>query len=402
MFDAPDRFHGWRMVWALAISTTVAYGVLYYSFAVFVKPMELELGFDRAQTSGAFSLSILVSGLIAPLLGRVLDQRGARAVMTLGAVFAAMLILLWSYTSGIWMLYAVFLLLGPCLASTFYDPAFTAIAVWFKVHRARAMLLVTLVAGLASTIFVPLDTWLLAQLGWRDAVRVLAGAMLLTAPLLWFTVRRHPHDLGQTVDGLPETGPMMQVQHDSSPGHWLTSSAFWSVAISFALGRTAVAAFAPHLVPLLLERGYSSVFAASVLGAVGVLQLVGRIFFTSLTSRTQLVLISSATFAVHGLGVLALALISGQLGIWAFVLLYGATNGAITLTRAALIAEIFGPAKYGRVNGAISFTVAISTALMPFVAGVLHNQSGDYQTTLWLLVGMLIMATVVVLGARKV
>jgi MFS family permease len=389
------------MVWALAISTTVAYGVLYYSFAVFVKPMELELGWDRAQTAGAFSLSTLVAGLVAPLLGRVLDKRGARVIMTIGAISASAVLLLWSFTVSLGMLYPTFFLLGVCAACTFYDPAFTAIAVWFRVHRARAMLLITLVAGLASTIFVPLDTWLLEQLGWRDAVRVLAGLMLLTALPLWLFVRRHPHDVGQTVDGLPEQHVSSQALSDSSPNHWLASSAFWSVALSFAFARTAVATLAPHLVPLLLERGYSRAVAAFTAAGVGVLQLVGRVFFTSITSRSQLVLVSSATFAVHGAGVLALALTPSQVGLWAFVLLYGATNGAITLTRAALVAEIFGSSQYGRVNGAISFTVAISSALMPLLAGVLHNQSGNYQTTLWLLVVLLGVSTALVLGAQK-
>jgi MFS family permease len=389
------------MVWALAISTTVAYGVLYYSFAVFVKPMELELGWDRAQTAGAFSLSTLVAGLVAPLLGRVLDKRGARAIMTIGAISASAVLLLWSFTVSLWMLYPTFFLLGVCAACTFYDPAFTAIAVWFRVHRARAMLLITLVAGLASTIFVPLDTWLLEQLGWRGAVRMLALMMLLTALPLWLFVRRHPHDVGQTVDGLPEQESSSPVTMNSSPNHWLASSAFWSVALSFAFARTAVATLAPHLVPLLLERGYSRAVAAFTAAGVGVLQLVGRVFFTSITSRSQLVLVSSATFAVHGLGVLALALTSSQIGLWAFVLLYGATNGAITLTRAALVAEIFGSSQYGRVNGAISFTVAISSALMPLLAGVLHNQSGNYQTTLWLLVVLLGVSTALVLGAQK-
>ncbi|NJK43686.1 MAG: MFS transporter, partial [Pleurocapsa sp. SU_196_0] len=195
-------FHGWRMVWALAVSTTVAYGVLYYSFAVFVQPMEREQGWNRAQTSLAFSLAMLVAGLVAPALGRVLDRHGSREVMSLGALASSGLLMIWAQSSSLPWLYATWVGLGVCASATFYDPAFTAVAVWFRRHRARAMLTITLVAGLASTIFVPLDTWLLARLGWRDAVRVLAGLMLLTAPLLWFTLRHHPSDLGQFVDGL--------------------------------------------------------------------------------------------------------------------------------------------------------------------------------------------------------
>ena len=269
-------FHGWRMVWVMAFSTNVAYGVLYYSYAVFVQGMELEMGWNRAQTSGALSLSVLIGGLVAPLIGRVLDRHGSRVVMSLGSLGAALLLLLWAQTSSLPMLYAVWACLGVTTAMTFYDPAFTAIAVWFKRDRARAILTVTLIAGLASTIFIPLDTLLLAQFGWRGAVRVLAGLMGLTAWPLWIVVRRHPGDVGQPVDGLDGQSAPDALEESSSarssdaPIDWLRSSAFWSVAVAFALGRTAVAVLAAHLVPLLTERGYNRAVTATIAGAIGV------------------------------------------------------------------------------------------------------------------------------------
>lgn len=296
------------------------------------------------------------------------------------------------------MLYLTWFGLGLCAGATFYDPAFTSIAVWFKQHRAKAMLTITLVAGLASTIFVPLDTWLLETLGWRSAVRVLAVMMLLTSPLLWWVVRRRPHDLGLTVDGLPETTEINQKTLTSSGKFW-ASRVFWLVALAFALARTAVSVLAPHLVPLLRERGFSSGFAALISGSIGVLQLVGRIFFTNLTSRAGLVWLSSLAFLVHGVGIFFLT-VQTEWAVWAFVLLYGATNGAITLTRAALLGELFAPSIYGRVNGAVSFLVALSSAFMPFAAGLLHNQTGDYQLVLWLLVGAMGLSGMLVFGAK--
>jgi cyanate permease len=393
-------FYGWRIVWAFAVGTTVAYGVLYYSFAVFVQPMEQELGWNRAETSLAFSMAMLVGGLVAPLLGRFLDKHGAREVSSLGAVVAAVLLVGWSYTSSLPVLYAVWFLLGVCAAATFYDPAFTAIAVWFKQYRAKAMLTITLVAGLASTIFVPLDTWLLEQLGWRSAVRILALLMLATAPLIYLVVRHRPNDVGTTVDGLPSQDTPLERENTAPEVRFWQTRAFWSVALAFALGRLAVSVLAPHLVPLLRERGYSGAFAAVVAGSIGVLQLVGRVFFTSLTGRTGLVWLSSAAFLLHGLGILFLTL-QTDWGIWGFVLFYGATNGAITLTRAALVGELFAPSVYGRVNGAISLFVSPLGAAAPFVAGVLHNQFGNYQGVLWILVAMLVVSSGLVLGAIR-
>ncbi len=394
------RFYGWNMIWAFAVSTTVAYGVLFYSFTVFVKPMELELGWNRAQTSLAFSLALIVAGLFAPFLGRIVDKHGARMVTSLGALLAALTVFLWSRVSSLEMLYLTWALLGLTMTATFYDPAFTVVAVWFRTGRSRALLVITLVAGLASTIFVPLSTFLLERFGWRDGIAVLAGIQLLAAPMLWLIVRHHPHDLNLEPDGATReiqtsvtTPPLLE------PIHFWRSSVFWSLALGFALARMAVSVLGPHLVPLLRERGFSSIFAATIAGMVGVLQLGGRLIIVPMTSRITLTMLTAATFAIHGLGILLLTS-SNEISIWGFVILYGSTNGAITIARAALTAELFPTRVYGQVSGAISLVVAFSTSLAPFLAGVLHQKTGNYQSTLWILVALLAVSSLTVLKAR--
>ena len=395
------QFYGWKMVWALAISTTVAYGVLYYAFAVFVKSMELELGWNRAQTSGAVSLSFVIGALVSPLLGRLTDRHGARGLMTIGTIVAALLVFAWSRVVNLPMLYVVFAALGMTSSATFYDPAFTAVAVWFKRDRSRALLIITLVAGLASTIFVPLSTFLLERIGWRDAIAVLAVLLLATAPILWSVLRRHPEDMDTTVDGLPvtlETNPRPIIAPPATRD-WIRSSTFWSIAIGFALARLAVSTLAPHLVPLLRERGYSSAITATLAGSVGVLQLAGRVIIAPLTRIMSLGVLTAATFFVHGLGLVMLAT-QTDAGVWAFIALYGSTNGAITIARAALTADLFDNRIYGAVSGGLALVVGLTGALAPFLAGVLHERTGDYQSTLWLLIAGLGVGTLVILGAR--
>jgi MFS family permease len=395
------NFYGWKMVWALAISTTVAYGVLYYAFAVFVKSMELELHWNRAQTSGAVSLSFVLGALISPLLGRLTDRHGARGLMTFGTVIAAVLVFSWSRVSSLPMLYVIFAALGMTSSATFYDPAFTTVAVWFKRDRSRALLIITLVAGLASTIFVPFSTLLLEQIGWRDAISVLAMMLLATAPMLWLVVRRHPKDMDTTVDGLPvmlEDNPRTMLAPPSTR-NWIRSSTFWSIAIGFALARLAVSTLAPHLVPLLRERGYSSALTATLAGSVGVLQLAGRLLIAPLTRIMSMTVLTAATFFVHGLGLVMLAT-QTDIGVWAFIALYGSTNGAITIARAALTADLFDNRIYGAVSGGLALVVGLTGALAPFLAGVLHERSGSYQSTLWLLIAALGIGTLVILKAR--
>ena len=395
------HFYGWNMVWAFAVSTTVAYGVLFYSFTVFVKPMELELGWNRAQTSGAFSLALIVAGFFAPIVGRFVDKHGARVVTSLGTLLAALTVFLWSRVSSLETLYLTWAGLGLTMTATFYEPAFTVVAVWFRTGRSRALLVITLVAGLASTIFVPLSTFLLERFGWRNGIAILAAIQLLTAPMLWLIVRHHPHDFNLEPDGATRETQTETTPPFLEPVHFWRSQVFWSLALGFALARMAVSVLGPHLVPLLRERGFSSIFAATIAGMVGVLQLGGRLIIVPMTSRVTLTMLTAATFAIHGLGILLLTS-SSEINIWGFVILYGSTNGAITIARAALTAELFPTRVYGQVSGAISLVVAFSTSLAPFLAGVLHQKTGNYQTTLWILVVLLAVSSLIVLNARTI
>jgi MFS family permease len=383
-------YHGWRIVAALAATTTVSYGVLYYAFAVVVTPMELQLGLTRAQTSGAFSLALLIAGFSAIPIGRTVDRFGARALMTLGSLAAALLVFAWSRVGSLGALYFVFALIGVASACVYYDVAFTVVTVWFKQQRARATLAITLVAGFASTIFVPLTTLLVAQFGWRDALAVLALTLLtVTVPAHAFTLRRHPHDLGLEPDGAPinqterdaprTSGVSLQAAVRSPEFRWLT--------VAFALEAAIGSGLTAHLVPLLLERRYDAALVAAAVGMIGVTQVFGRLIFTPLGTRWPL---ETATAFVLGLRLAALGalvFVPYPLGVWVFVALYGASNGALTLARAALVAEWYGSRSFGGINGAISSASSLVQALAPLAAGALYTASGGYGAVLWVLLG---------------
>jgi MFS family permease len=394
-------FYGWRITWALAVTQTIGYGVLTYVFGVFVKPMELELGWTRTQTSTAFSLALLFAGFSAIPVGRFVDKHGARLVMSVGSGLGVLLVLAWSFVQSLSVFYIVMVGLGFVIATTLYDVAFTVIAVWFRQQRSRAMLIITLVAGLASTIFIPLATFLNETLGWRDALRVLALLLAVTVPLHALVLRRKPEDLGLLPDGVQATATPVAHHPSINTRAALRLHAFWFLLISVVFVRFAVSVITPHLVPLLSERGYSPALVASAAGSIGLVQLLGRIFFTPLSRGLSLAKISAITFALHGLGVACLLFIPTTLGVWLFVLFYGASNGAITLARAALLADIFGSASYGQLNGIISFAVAFTGATAPLLAGFLHERTGDYTQTLLLLIVLIALSSLLVTRVRK-
>lgn len=386
-------YYGWRIVAALAVTQTVGFGVLYYAFSAFVLPMEAELGWTRAQTSGAFSLGLLVAGLAAIPIGRLVDCGGARLAMTLGSLLGAGLFLAWSQVTNLARFYLIWAGLGLAMSATLYDVAFTVVATWFRQHRAKAAFIITMVAGLASTIFVPLATLLVEQLGWRAALVALAAILAATCvPLHGVVLRSHPKALGLDVDGLAGS----RSEPSISARAVFSTASFWWLALAFALARLSVAALGAHLVPLLLEQGYRAAFVALAVGAVGPLQLLGRALFLPAHGRWRVDRVTAGVFASLAAALTSLALIPGAGGVVLFVVLYGASNGAMTLARAEIVVRRYGAAHYGSINGALALSVSLTSAFAPLGAGALYAATGGYGVVLGVLAALALVSVVAV------
>ncbi len=196
--------YGWVIVVALSVTETVTWGIVYYGFPVFLRPMEEDLGASRVAVTGAFSVGLGVSALAALPVGRWIDRHGARGLMTLGSCLATGLTFAWGRVGSLPALYGVWFLMGLAMAATLYEPAFAVVVAWFSRKPAHALLTVTLAAGLASTIFMPIEAWLLGRIGWRSALTVLAVVLgVVTIPIHALLLRRGPQALtpGASADG---------------------------------------------------------------------------------------------------------------------------------------------------------------------------------------------------------
>ena len=257
------------IVGALSITETITWGIVYYGFAVFLTPMEHDLGFSRVALTGAFSVGLLASALAGLPIGQWIDRRGARAVMTVGSCAAVALMVAWSRVDSLLTLYVVWALMGLAMAATLYEPAFAAIIGWFGRHRDRALLTLTLVAGLASTIFVPIETWLLGFLDWRTTLTTLAVFLAITTiPINAFVLRAPPRaELGAGGGAAP-------AERSHSLREALHTVVFWVLTAAFIASNFAVNAVTVHVIPYLTGKGYPLPQAAMVIGWMGAMQLV--------------------------------------------------------------------------------------------------------------------------------
>ena len=400
----PGLYYGWTIVGTLAVTETVSWGIVYYAFAVFLVPMEAELGWSRAVLTGAYSLALLIAGLAAIPVGRWVDRRGPRALMTAGSVGGALLLLAWSVVESIPAYYLIWSGLGLVMAAILYEPAFAAVATWFERERGRALLLLTFVAGFASTIFLPLASRLVGALGWRTALLVLAGILaILTIPAHALVLRRRPEDLGLLPDGRAvrdEVATALRPAAGVPLRGALRDAAFWWLSGTIILGTLTVVAVGVHLVPLLRERGYGADVAAAATGALGALSVTGRVLITALIRRLPQALVTAALLALQAVAVLVLLVWDSPAGLALFVVLFGLGFGSLTLARAGLIAEWYGRAHYGAIGGALALCTTGARALAPVGAGALYEWVGGYGPVLIGVAGLAALATAAMIGAQ--
>jgi MFS family permease len=369
--------------------------------------MERDLGASRVAVTGAFTIGMGVAALAALPVGRWLDRRGPWALMTVGSCLGTALMVAWSRVQSLPALYFVWTLMGLALAATLYEPAFGAVVRWFPTrNRDRALTTVTLAGALASTIFMPIAAWLLDGVGWRQALVVLAVILaVLTIPLHAVVLRRQPPRFAAANTSAP--GKARSASR--GPGATLSAAShtpiFWALAAAFSIANFATTAVTLHLIPYMVQHGWSAAVVAASIGWIGAMQLPGRLLFVAVVGRFGALGVTMAVFLAQALG-LALVALAPSLpgGLILVIVVLGAANGMGTLARATTLAEVFGPAHYASISGAVALGANGARALGPVGASLLYVALGGYRPVFWALAGTLVIvgAVAAAAGAREV
>jgi MFS family permease len=400
-------YYGWPMLVAVSTAQVVSWGILYYAFSVFVAPMQAELGWTTVELTGAYSLALLCSGLAAVPVGRWLDRHGPRALMTAGSLLATLLVVAWSQVTSLPAFYLVMAGIGLVSAGVLYEPAFAIVAVWFRRQRGRALTLLTFFGAFASFIFIPLSAWLTAWLGWRGALLALAGLLAaLTVPIHALLLRRRPEDLGLLPDGEPAAAadsPSAQPPERSvTTREALREQRFWLLTFAFAASTVAGVTMTVHMIPFMVAGGLSPTFAATVAGLNGLMSLAGRLTIGPLGDRYARRWVTAGLIVMQLAGMVVMVLAgTTRWGALVFIALFGAGSGTLTIMRAALLAEQYGPASYGTITGAQNLALTGARTVAPVGAGVLVSILGGYEALFWGLAALLLLGSGAVLLASE-
>ncbi|MDI1274077.1 MFS transporter [Polaromonas sp.] len=369
---------------ALSVGQILVWAVMYYGFSSFVLPMQRDMGWSQPDIMGAFTLGLMVWGLATYAVGAAIDRGRGRFVLTGGALLGAAGCALWSQAHSLPLLYAAWALLGLAMAMTLYEPAFMEITKRFPDRYRQGITTITLVGGFASTLSFPAAAWLLLTLGWRPALLVMAGVLLLVAPLHAWVLRgpwKRP-----TVPGTVPAGAVLQDQ--ATLRQAMQGRTFWLLTATFTLYAFALSTIWAHLMPAFESRGLSQTEAVAVMVWFGPAQVAGRFAFLWLGRGLN----------HRALGLVVLALFPLALGIFAlgrqplvlvgFAVLFGVANGLITIVRSNIVPDFYGREHVGRITGAMSGIALCTRAAAPFLTAWALLGLGGYTGLLWLLVGM--------------
>ncbi|OBF54089.1 MFS transporter [Mycolicibacterium monacense] len=365
--QAPARSHRLRRVLlALCVTEITSWGVLYYAFTVLSDQIAAETGWSAPAVTAAFSAGLVTSAFVGIPVGRWLDRVGPRWIMTAGSALGCVsVVAVVAAPSYAWFV-AAWVLAGVAMSAVFYAPAFAALTRFFGADAVRALTVLTLVAGFASTVFAPLTAALSAQLSWRSAYLVLAVVMaVITIPAHFFGLRR--------------PWPAVVTAHAvESPTRTARSGAFIALVAVFALGGVASYAVIVNLVPLMAERGISTGAAAVALGLGGAGQVLGRLGYQTLVRRVGVVTRTVVIMAGIAATTALLGVFTGYAALLAVAIGAGVMRGIMTLLQATAVTERWGATHYGHLSGILNAPVMIATAIGPFVGAALASILGGY------------------------
>lgn len=386
----PWRKRPSTILWVLSLGQLITWGLVYYTFPLFVVPMEKELGWSRNELFGALSAGLLVAGLCSIPVGAWIDRGHARMLMTGGSVLTGILMFVWSRTESLAVFYALWIGLGASQAVTLYEPAFAVITRVYGPRFRRAIMLVTFVGGLASTFGIPFAQMLIERIGWRPTLMVLAAINLGVALFIhWMVVpgpKEEPVPIGPAP--LPKAGPKK-----SPLASAIRVPAFWGLVVAFAGYGLAFSAMSFHLIPLLVERKVEIGVVMAIIALIGPMQVVGRVLLMAGQRHITTIQLGALVYFAFPISMAMLASgIDDVYGLILFAIIYGVANGLVTILRGMAVPEFIGPEGYGVVSGALTMPTNVMRAVGPLTAALAWSTFGGYTIVLWGLAAIMLVA----------
>jgi len=370
-----------RAIIMLAIAQTLVWAGFYYMFPAMLLRWEQTLGWSKTDLTAAITLAISISALAAPLAGRLIDQ-GKGALMMTASSFLGAICLIWlSLVTSKIEFYAIWSLLGLIMAGCLYEPCFALITRAKGSEAKQSIILVSLVAGFASTICYPSLYALSEAFGWQSALQIFAGVLILIAtPLMWAGA--------STVEKAGKSSQKKYKENIVQQRAFLGRPAFWFLAIGFALLAIVHGVTIHHMFPILADRGINAEAAVMAASFIGPMQVAGRLAMMAAERHISFSQITGSCFIFVSMAILLLLATSGVPTLLVgFVILFGSAHGVVSIVRPVVAREILGGNNFGAKFGALAMLYLAGSAAAPYLGSLVWS-IGGYDLVLPGMIGL--------------
>jgi MFS family permease len=367
-------------VLALCFALSVIGRGLGESFTVFLKPISEDFGWDRAEVVSVYSLVALAGGLAAPLVGRLFDRSGPRAVYSLGLVLLGGAFLVAAYAQALWQFQvSLGLCVGLGIACIGNVPNSILLGRWFGPRLPTAMAILYSAAGAGILILLPASQLLIDHVGWRGAYQIFgAAALVLLLPLLVL-----PWRLFST--GSPHLAKSPAAEFVDQGWTLLSAMrhhAFWALFSTFFFTSIGMYSISPQIVAYLIDAGFPPLQAATAWGFSGIVLLFGMLGITwldGIIGRRPSVLLS---YAVSMLGIVMLWGLQWYPNFWlltGFVVCFGSMIGSRGPLLTATAMNIFRGERVGTIYGTVTIGAGLGSAIGSWGGGLIHDWTHSYN-----------------------
>ena len=352
----------------LAFGQFLVWACLLYVFPALLLRWEAGFGWSKTALTGALTIALLCSAVCSPSVGRLIDRGAGPVLLAGGAATGALCLSLLAFVTALWQFYLLWALIGCTLSACLYEPCFMLITRAYGKDAKRSIIVVTLIAGFASSFSFPVAHWVAEEAGLRAVMLSFSAiALFLSTPLLWYGGKLVEQDVTVVV---PTAGSAMNTVYLYNP--LLLKIAFGFAVLAIVHGSTL-----HHLLPLLRDRGISVGNAVLVASLVGPMQVAGRLVITAFQHRLSHTLIAHGCFVFMGLSMALLY--SALFGLWvavAFAIVFGASYGVVSIIRPVIARDFLGDTDFGAKSGLLAFFYLIGSAIAPYFASLLWSVGG--------------------------
>jgi MFS family permease len=378
------RFHYAWVVVAITFLALLVTSSVRAAPGILITPFEQEYGWDRAAISAAIAVSILTFGLGGPLSGTLANRFGPRKVILFGCSLVAAGLLAMLTLREIWQFFAFWgVVVGIGTGAVGNVLGATVAARWFRTHRGLILGAFGAATSTGQLIFIPAMASLTVNIGWRAAIELLVVVSILVLVPVAIFMRDKPEDVGLRAFGeqLVLSDVERAADTRSTPMRAaLRTGDFWLLAGSFFIcGYTSNGLIGTHLIPHAIEHGFSEVTAASAVGLMGAMNIVGTLGSGWLSDRFDNRKLLAAYYGFRALSLSLLPLVFDVQSLYIFAFVYGLDWIATVPPTANLVARIYGQASLGTIYGWVFFSHMVGAAIAAYAAGYVHTILGDYH-----------------------